>query len=80
MSTATPPQATTETPHPTTPMTKAQVCERLQLSPRALEMAVRRGDFPPAVRIGKRVFWSPKAVDAWRETLFRQQENWEPDH
>ncbi|MFG6486249.1 helix-turn-helix transcriptional regulator [Roseateles sp. BYS78W] len=60
-------------------MTKAQVCEHLQLSPRALEMAVRRGAFPPPVRIGKRAYWSRKAVLAWHEALFLRQENWQPD-
>jgi predicted DNA-binding transcriptional regulator AlpA len=80
MATSALPQVTPETIQPSSPMTKSQVCEHLQLSPRALEMAVRRGAFPPAVRIGKRAYWSRKAVEAWRETLFRLQENWEPAH
>jgi hypothetical protein len=31
------------------------------------------------VRIGKRVFWSRKVVQAWAQALFRQQESWQPD-
>jgi len=78
MSTATPLQVTAESSPTTSTLTKAQVCIQVQMSVRALEMAVRRGTFPPPVRIGKRVYWSRKAVDTWHQTLFAQQEAWEP--
>jgi predicted DNA-binding transcriptional regulator AlpA len=43
---------------------KADVCARLGLSQRSLENLVNEGQFPPPVRLGKRVYWSEKAVES----------------
>lgn len=57
---------------------KQAVCKRLNMSPRALEYMVRDGAFPPAVRIGRRMYWSEVAVRAWQQRLFAAQEAWQP--
>ena len=57
---------------------KPRVCARLGLSPRGLEYLVARGEFPPPQRLGKRVYWSSKAVSRWQQRLFAHQENWTP--
>lgn len=57
---------------------KATVCERLNIAPRTLEYMVVRGEFPPAVRIGKRVYWSDTAVLNWQRRTFMAQESWQP--
>ena len=57
---------------------KPTVCQQLGLSQRGLEYLVARGEFPPPVKLGKRVYWSSKAVSRWRQRLFAHQENWKP--
>ena len=57
-------------------LTKPQVCELLSLSPRGLENLVRANEFPPPVRIGRYVYWSPLAVQEWQRALFAAQEHW----
>ncbi len=57
---------------------KPTVCDRLGVAPRTLENMVRDGEFPPPVRVGKRVFWSEVAVAAWHKRLFAAQEAWRP--
>lgn len=57
---------------------KTVVCKLLGLSPRGLENLVKRGEFPPPVRVGKCVWWSPRTVQGWRQQLFAEQENWQP--
>jgi len=58
-------------------LSKADLCKRLAISHRTIENMVKAGDFPPAVRIGKQVFWSEKSVFSWQQALFSNQENWE---
>jgi len=58
---------------------KVRICERLNLSPRALEYLVQDGTFPPPVRVGRKVFWSEIAVRRWQQRLFAAQEAWHPD-
>ena len=57
---------------------KVAVCQRLSISKRTLEMMVETGKFPPAVRIGKFVYWSEAAVSKWQRRLFAIQDAWEP--
>lgn len=59
-------------------LTKEAVCSRLGISPRTLENSVRASEFPPPVRLGKRAYWSEKAVDAWLRRLVGVQEAWSP--
>ena len=59
-------------------LNKAMICAQLSLSPRCLELMVKRGEFPPPVRVGKHVYWSTKAIEAWRVRLFGAQESWRP--
>ena len=56
---------------------KAQLCERLAISPRTLENMVKNGSFPPPVRLGKHVYWSEVAARKWQQRLFAAQESWE---
>lgn len=58
---------------------KAALCAVLKISERGIENMVSSGKFPPAVRIGKRVYWSEIAVNRWREALFTAQESWTSD-
>lgn len=57
---------------------KKTVCERLMVSFRTLENMVRDGEFPPPVRVGKKVYWSEVAVRRWQRKLFAAQEAWQP--
>lgn len=57
---------------------KVDVCARLKISARNLEGMVRAGTFPPAVRIGKCVYWTEKCLTAWMERMFGVQEAWIP--
>lgn len=57
---------------------KAEVCQRLSISVRALEGKVKEGAFPPPVRLGKHVYWSELAVNAWKARMFGPQEAWRP--
>ena len=58
-------------------LNKTMLCERLAVSERTLEMMIKRKQFPPAQRIGKRVYWSEVAVQRWQRRLFAAQETWE---
>lgn len=55
---------------------KADLCGKLSISPRGLECLVKRGEFPPPVRIGKFVYWSKDAVMKWQKRMFSAQEAW----
>ncbi len=57
-------------------LTKADVCERLQVSERTIENLVKANEFPPPVRIGKRVYWSESSINRWQHDLFAEQESW----
>jgi prophage regulatory protein len=59
-------------------LTKEAVCARLGISPRTLENSVRANEFPPPVRLGKRTYWSEKALEAWMRRLLSAQEAWSP--
>lgn len=59
-------------------LSKSDVCAKLSLSPRTLESLVKKGAFPPPVRIGKYVYWSALAVQKWKQLLFANQEHWQP--
>ncbi len=59
-------------------LSKDCVCGRLGVSPRGLENLVRAGEFPPPVRLGKRVYWSDRAVERWLRRLVGAQEAWSP--
>ena len=65
---------------PTSPilLKKTEVCERLSLSARSLEGMVKAGTFPPAVRMGKHVYWSQTAITTWMRRKFGPQEAWRP--
>ncbi len=57
---------------------KRQLCEWLGISLRCVENMVKRGEFPPPVRVGKFAYWSQDAVDAWLQRHFGAQDNWQP--
>lgn len=59
-------------------LSKPQVCERLGLSARTLEAMVNDGQFPPPVRLGKRVYWCEPVVAAWLQRVFGPQLSWRP--
>ena len=61
---------------PASLLTKAHLCERLNISQRTIENMVKAGNFPPPVRVGKYVYWSEIAVRKWQGRLFAAQENW----
>lgn len=55
---------------------KTDLCERLNLSERTIENMVSRNEFPPPVRIGKKVYWSEQVVAAWKLKVFKRQQDW----
>ncbi|KVV26856.1 hypothetical protein WK80_15960 [Burkholderia multivorans] len=57
---------------------KSELCERFNFSERTLENMVKQGVFPPAVRIGKHVYWSERALKNWQHQQFSAQEAWTP--
>ena len=57
---------------------KNDVCERLKISARTLEGLVKEGAFPPAVRMGKHVYWTEKCVSEFVTRRFAQQNGWRP--
>jgi predicted DNA-binding transcriptional regulator AlpA len=59
-------------------LTKDQICTELGISPRCLENMIRRGEFPPPARLGKRNVWTDRALQAWRQRFFHAQEMWMP--
>jgi predicted DNA-binding transcriptional regulator AlpA len=59
-------------------LAKNDVCARLNISSRGLENMIREGRFPEGVRVGKRVYWSDRALHAWLTRVFGAQEKWRP--
>lgn len=57
---------------------KADVCAELDISERTLNNLVARLQFPPGVKVGKWVYWTRKALDAYRVRTFNLQETWTP--
>jgi len=57
---------------------KETVCQRLGIAPRTLENMVNAGEFPPSVKLGKKVYWSEVAVRKWQKRRFAAQEAWQP--
>jgi len=41
---------------------------------------ISRGEFPPGVKIGKRLHWSQEAVQSWKCRIFSRQDNWSPNN
>lgn len=68
---------TTQTPAGLTALlNKSEVCALLNVSPRTIENLCNQDRFPPPVRVGRHVYWSELAVQAWRRRLFAAQEAW----
>ena len=57
---------------------KADVCKLLNISDRTLEKMVAGCQFPPPLRIGKRVAWAEEAVIRWMNMSIQAQMTWEP--
>ena len=58
-------------------ISKQELCTTLRISIRTLENMVREGSFPPPIRLGRHVYWTGKAVAAWRRRLVAAQESWQ---
>ena len=59
-------------------LTKEDVCETLSMSVRGLEMMIARGEFPPGVRMGKRMYWCHEVIENWKSRMFSSQLAWKP--
>lgn len=59
-------------------VSKLQVMEKLGISDRTLEILVRKGAFPPPLRLGKTVRWAETVVEAWLHAKLHDQLNWTP--
>nr|WP_295078249.1 helix-turn-helix domain-containing protein [uncultured Roseateles sp.] len=55
-------------------LTKEQVCQTLQISPRCLEGMIKNRRLPAGIRIGRSVYWSESVIDAWVSREFGIQE------
>jgi len=54
---------------------KDALLTELKVSARTLENWVRRGEFPRGVRVGRRMTWSRRALERWRERRYAFQAN-----
>jgi predicted DNA-binding transcriptional regulator AlpA len=52
---------------------KDELLAELKVSARTLEGWVRAGSFPAGVRLGKRMTWSRKALEQWRQHTYAFQ-------
>jgi predicted DNA-binding transcriptional regulator AlpA len=59
-------------------LNKQQVCERLRICERTLELKVEGGAFPPPVRFGKTVVWDERALQTYLAAQFAKQLAWQP--
>jgi prophage regulatory protein len=66
------------TPSSTHTLKKSDVCARLSISARTLEGFVKAGTFPPAVRMGRHIYWSEKCVADFVTRMFAAQNAWRP--
>lgn len=57
---------------------KSDVCQMLGVSDRTLEKLVAACQFPPPLRLGKRVAWSEEAVFRWLNMSVQAQLTWQP--
>lgn len=57
---------------------KIEVCHLLDISDRTLEKLVAACQFPPPLRLGKRVAWAEEAVIRWLNMSIQNQLTWEP--
>lgn len=56
-------------------LTARAVAERLNTTEANVRMMRRRGQLPPAVKIGRRVRWRANDVDAWLANLPAERDN-----
>lgn len=59
-------------------LSKTAVLEMLEISERGLENIVREQRFPPGVKIGKKLFWTPDVVKSWLDAQFAKQLEFKP--
>ena len=58
---------------------KSEVLSLLNISERTLENMVKKGNFPPGVRLGRQMFWLTQAIQKWQTASFQTQLNFEMD-
>lgn len=59
-------------------LNKEALSRRLGVSVRTLEGLVAEGEFPPGVRVGRCLYWTEAAVQAWHQRIFAVQLAWRP--
>ena len=59
-------------------LTKQHVAAQMGVSVRTLEGLVANGEFPKGVRVGKFLYWTETAINAWHERVFAAQLAWRP--
>lgn len=57
---------------------KKQVCELLGICDRTLEKLVKSRQFPPPLRLGKKIAWVDTVVNQWLMNAVAPQLQWEP--
>lgn len=74
------PLAPSSSPHvdPTHLLDKPRLAESMGVSVRLLDDLVNKGSFPKGVRMGRRLYWTPLAVETWRQRTFAHQVHWRP--
>jgi predicted DNA-binding transcriptional regulator AlpA len=74
------PLASSSSPHvdPTQLLDKPRLAASMGLSVRLLDDLVSNGRFPKGVRVGRRLYWTPQAVETWRQRTFAHQLHWRP--
>lgn len=58
-------------------LNKMQLTQRLNLSMRTLDSMVKAGEFPQGVRMGRLLYWTDEAVQAWYKRQFAAQRAWQ---
>lgn len=59
-------------------MGKSEIATQLNVCERTVENLLGRGEFPPPLRLGKKVRWAKAVVDAWLEQQLQPQLEWKP--
>lgn len=59
-------------------LTKEQVATRMGICVRTLEGLVANGEFPKGVRVGRFLYWTEAAINAWHQRVFAAQLAWRP--
>ena len=59
-------------------LTKERVAAQMGISIRTLEGLIANSEFPKGVRVGRFLYWTEVAINAWHQRVFAAQLAWRP--